>query len=112
MHYNVQSVQHKLDIIEPEVSNFGLVSLTETWLNNSVLSQDLVFNDFQLPFRRDRVGDSHDGILVYVKTGIPCKRRVDLELINIECLRVEINIRNKKDLVGTFYRLPNSHPQV
>ena len=64
VHYNVQSVQDKLDIIEPEYSNFGLVSLTETWLNNSVLSQDLVFNDFHLPFRRDRVGDSHGGILV------------------------------------------------
>ena len=36
VHYNVQSVQHKLDIIEPEFPNFGLVSLTETWLNNSV----------------------------------------------------------------------------
>ena len=73
VHYNVLSVQHKLDIIEPEFSNFGLVSLTETWLNNSVLSQDLVFNDFQLPYRRDGVGDSHGGILVYVKTGISCK---------------------------------------
>ena len=36
--YNVRSVQRKPDIIEPEFSNFGLVSFTETWLNNSVLS--------------------------------------------------------------------------
>ena len=35
---------------------------------------------------------------MYVKTGIPCKRRADLELINIECLWVEINVRNKKVL--------------
>ena len=35
--------------------------------NDSVSNQDLEFNDFQLPFRRDREGDCHVGILVYVK---------------------------------------------
>ena len=67
VHYNVQSVLNKIDIIEPELSNFSLISLTETWLNDTVSNQDLEFNDFQLPFRRDREGDSHGGILVYVK---------------------------------------------
>ena len=32
VHYNVQSLLHKLDIIEPELSNFDLVFLTETCL--------------------------------------------------------------------------------
>ena len=112
VHYNVQSVQHKLDIIEPEFANFSLVSLTETWLNESIINQDLMLNNFQVPFRRDRVGDSHGGILVYVKDGIPCKRRTDLELITIECIWVEVNVRNKRVLVGTFYRPPNSLPLI
>ena len=30
VHYNVQSLLQKVDIIEPELSNFDLVSLTET----------------------------------------------------------------------------------
>lgn len=67
VHYNVQSLLHKVDIIGPELSNFDVVSLTETWLNNSISTQELVFNDFQLPFRRDHTGDSHGGIAVYVK---------------------------------------------
>ena len=112
VHYNVQSVQHKLDIIEPEFANFSIVSLTETWLNESILNQDLMLNNFQSPYRRDRVGDSHGGILVFVKDCIPCKRRADLELINIECIWVEVNVRNKTILVGTFYRPPNSHPLI
>ena len=112
VHYNVQSVVNKVDVIESEFSNFSLISLTETWLNDSVSNQDLEFNDFQLPFRRDREGDSHGGILVHVKNDIPCKRRDDLELNNIECLWVEINVRNKKLLVGTFYRPPNSNALV
>ena len=63
-------------------------------------------------FRRDRIGDSHGGIALYVKDDIPGKRRLDLELANIECLWLELNIRNRKLLVGTFYRPPNSSPIV
>ena len=112
VHYNVQSLLQKIDIIEPELSNFDLVSLTETWLNERVLTQDLAFNNYRLPFRRDRVGDSHGGIVVYVKENIPCKRRHDLELNTIECIWLELNIKNKKLLVGTFYRPPNSTPLI
>ena len=112
VHYNVQSVVNKIDIIEPELSNFSLISLTETWLNSTVPNEDIQFNNFQVPFRRDREGDSHGGILVYIKNDIPCKRRQDLELLNIECLWVEINIKSKKMLVGTFYRPPNSNSLV
>ena len=67
VHYNVQSVVNKIDIIEPELSNFSLISLTETWLNNTVSNEDIQLNDFQVPFRRDREGNSHGGILVYIK---------------------------------------------
>ena len=49
---------------------------------------------------------------MYVKNGIPCKRRTDLELINIEFVWVEVNVRNKRVLVGTFYRPPNSLPLI
>ena len=99
VHYNVQSVVNKIDIIEPELSNFSLISLTETWLNNTVSNEDIQFTDFQFPFRRDREGDSHGGILVYmfsIKNDIPCKRRQDLEMVNIERLWIEINIKNNK----------------
>ena len=66
VHYNVQSVLNKLDFTEPEFSDFSIISPTETWLNESKPTEDLMFNEFQTPFRRDRVGDSHGGILIYV----------------------------------------------
>ena len=102
-------IMFRVCYIEPEFSNFDL-SLLETWLNNSILNQDLAFKFFQLPFRRDRICDSFCGIVVYVKNNIPSKRRNDVELISIECLWLEFNIRNRKILVGTFYRPPNSTP--
>ena len=55
-------------------------------MNDSLSNEDLKFNEFQDPFRRDHIVDSHGGVIVYVKRGIPCKRRHDLELINIECV--------------------------
>ncbi|MCG7877682.1 MAG: reverse transcriptase domain-containing protein [Candidatus Thiodiazotropha endolucinida] len=112
VHYNVQSLFNKVNIVEPELADFDVISLTETWLNETIMNEDITFNNFQPPFRRDRIGDSHGGIAVYVKNGIPCKRRGDLELIDIECMWLEINVRNRKILVGTFYRPPNSTPFV
>ena len=67
VHYNVQSLMQKIDIIEPELSNFDLVSLTETWLNERVLTQKLAFNNYRFPFRRDEVSETHDGIVVLLR---------------------------------------------
>ena len=36
VHYYVHSLLHKVDITGSEFSNFDEVSLTETWLNNSI----------------------------------------------------------------------------
>ena len=33
-----------------------------------------------------------------------CKRRPDLELVNVECVWIEIILKNKKLVIGTFYR--------
>ena len=76
------------------------------------MTQDLAFNNDRLSFRRDRVGDSHGGIVVYVKEDIPCKRKHDLELNTIECIWLKLNIKDKKLRVGTFYRPPNSTPLI
>ena len=46
VHYNVQSLLHKVDIFRSEFSHCDVASLNETWLNNSISTQELVFNDF------------------------------------------------------------------
>ena len=63
VHYNVQSLSSKTGIIEPELTYFDLISLTETWLNESISNDDLKFNEFQDPFRRDSIGHSHGGVI-------------------------------------------------
>ena len=66
--------------------------------NGRTADDDIKIENFKL-FRRDRVGDHHGGICVYIRNNV-CffsKRRHDLELPNIECLWVEISTKNKID---------------
>ena len=57
VHFNpVQSLAYKTDIIEPELTNFDIITLTETWLNESISNEYLKFNEFEDQFRRNRIG--------------------------------------------------------
>ena len=112
VHYNVQSALHKIDFLESELANFDLISITETWFNQSISNADVNINGFRAPFRKDRLGDGYGGVAVYIKNDIPCIRRTVLEILNIECVWVEIRLHGKRLLVGTYYRPPNSDNAV
>ena len=58
------------------------------------------------------MGDSHGGVCVYVSKKFVSKRKDTLELPDIECGWIELLLCNKKLLIGTFYRAPNSSPAV
>ena len=94
VHYNVQSISNKIDLLESELMNFDVICITETWLDNRTSDDVLVLDGYKL-YRRDRVGDSHGGICVYVKQNIYSSRRKDLELPHIESVWVEVSINNK-----------------
>ena len=47
VHYNVQSVTNKLDIIESELSNFDIICLTETWLDDRTPKNNLSLNQYK-----------------------------------------------------------------
>lgn len=109
--YNIQSINNKLDAIESELRNFDIIALSETWLDDRIPDEDLRMNGFNL-FRRDRAGDHHGGICVYIKESIYCRRRFDLELRDVENIWLEVSIYNKRSLIGTFYRPPNSPANI
>lgn len=108
VHYNVQSILYKLDILHAELIDFDVLAFSETWLNASIDTTDLLLQSYCTPERKDRIGDSHGGLLLYVKEGIHFKRREDLEIRDIECLWIEISNNRKHILFGLFYRPPNS----
>ena len=108
VHYNVQSLAPKLDILGPELFEFDILAFSETWLKPSISSVDLHMHSFRKPERKGRTGDSHGGVIIYVKEDIYYKRRLDLEPRGIECIWIELILKNKHILFGLFYRPPNS----
>ncbi|MEW8548570.1 MAG: endonuclease/exonuclease/phosphatase family protein, partial [Candidatus Thiodiazotropha sp.] len=112
VHYNVQSALHKLDVLESELSNFDIISFSETWFNKDLNVSDISLKNYRVPFRKDRDNDAHGGVAVYVKNNIPCLRRPELEVLNVESVWIEIRLNHKRLLVGTFYRPPNSDHSV
>ena len=79
VHYNVQSIVNKLDILSTELSDFDILAFSETWLHPNIQTTDLLFPDFKPPERKDRTGDRHGGVMIYVKDSLFYKRQHDLE---------------------------------
>ena len=69
----------------------------------------MLFEHFLPPFRTDRADRPGEGVVIYVRDSISCKRRLDLEVRGLEAVWMEVNIKRKKMLIGGFYRLPNSN---
>ena len=111
IHYNIQSISKKIDLIEAELSNFDIICLTETWLDYRTTDDTLALKGYNL-YRRDLTGDNHGGICVFAKRNIFTRRRNDLELPDVECIGIEVSTRQRKILIGTFYRPPNSSPAI
>ena len=108
VHYNVQSIKSKLDILASELSEFDILAFSETWLSATTPSSDLYLPSFKPPERKDRLGDNYGGVMLYVKQSLYYRRRRDLEPIGLECLWIELILKQKHVLFGLFYRPPNS----
>ena len=111
VHYNDQSLVPKLDLLTSELNEFDILAFTETWLNPSVPTKDLI-DSYKIPEWKDRPGDSHAGVILYVKNNIHYTRRHDLELRGVESIWIELTLKHKHILFGVFYRPPNSEAVV
>ena len=108
VHYNVQSILPKLEILHAELIEFDILAFTETWLSPTDNTADLMLQSYNTPERKDRVEDRYGGVILYVKEGIRYKRRDDLEIRGIESIWIEVANKHKRILFGVFYRPPNS----
>ena len=62
VHYNVPSLAFKIKAIEPELSNFDVICLTETRLDHRTSDNLLALSEYTL-YRPDRGRDAYSGIL-------------------------------------------------
>ena len=61
VHYNVQSIVNKLDVLQAELFEIDILSFTETWLNPSISNEEILLQSYNTPERKDRPGDPHGG---------------------------------------------------
>ena len=112
-HINIQGINNKIDqvrlLLSSELNQIQILGLSETKLQNYHPDTFYEIDGYQTPFRRDRKEKEGGGILVYVKNGVQCKRRPDLENEQLECIWLEVKpIKSKPFLVGQIYRPPSS----
>ena len=86
VHYNVQNIFNKLDVLFAELSDFDILAFSETWLHSAISTADLQLQSYHSPERKDRVSDNHGDVIIYVKDTLFYRRRNDLEPLGIECL--------------------------
>ena len=104
VHYNMQCLVLKIDISATEPIEFDILAFSETLLNPSVLSQDVHIQTFRETKCKNRVGDSHGGVVLYVKENVHYRRRLDLEPRGVECNWIELSLKQKHVLFGLFFQ--------
>ena len=64
-HINAQSIYNKLDLIAVELSKFDIITVSETWLDETIKTPDLLLLSYQSPIRLDR--NRHGGgVAMYI----------------------------------------------
>lgn len=119
--YNATSIRGKLLELNSHFDAFSsdvdVISITETWLNESVLDGEILFNSNYSVHRRDRdisTSKKRDGggVMIAVNSKYRNIRRSDFEG-NCEIIWIEVPIENnRKVFIGTVYLPPdadNSH---
>ena len=110
-HVNIHSLPKKLDSIIDLISHHSIsvLGITETGLNHERHSDELVTLPEFTCERRDSTHKLHKGVIVYIHCAIGhcVKRRLDLEVTNVECVWIEIRQFSQRPvLVGFLYRNP------
>ena len=89
VHYKVQSILTKLDLLTADLADFDILAFSE------VLTDSILLPSYFKPERKDHVTDPHGGVAIYVKDSIIYTRRHDLELPGIECIWIGVILKQK-----------------
>ena len=125
MHHNSRSILSELkldeynDMLNLLDDPFHIIGLTETWLNSTNVDTPM-FSDYNHVYETRPVDGNFEfkerggGISLFIRENIIFKKRNDLcrMLPYLELLFVEIDLNNKKYLIGVAYRIPNTNVEL
>ncbi|KAK6174541.1 hypothetical protein SNE40_017797 [Patella caerulea] len=107
IHLNIRSLQNKLDLLSTDFPDVDVITLSETWINDSIKTDILRLSNFHEPVLVNRSDGQGGGVGIYVRENLYYKRRKDLDVNGLEAAWIEIQALNKTFLVGTYYRKPS-----
>ena len=107
-HINARSLRRKLDLLDSEVIDHDVITISGTRLSADIKNNEISINGYHPPVRKDRSDDPHGGVAIYVKNSLICKERHDLSIPQLEAAWIETKIGQDKLLIGSFYRPSNS----
>ena len=102
LYLNIRSIRQNLEFIKEKLLDYDILCFTESHLNEDVLTESLLLDNFLTPFRKDRTNRG-GGILVYINNKIICERSIDLEIFWDECIWIKITHKRASFLLGVFY---------
>jgi hypothetical protein len=104
-HVNAQSLRYKVDFIHAEthLKQYDIIAISETWLNDNVDTNDILLEGYNEPIRRDRIGRMGGGVCTYVREGVPCQHRVDLETDGVDFQWFQMCINKKSIFICVGY---------
>ena len=106
-HLNINSIRNKFDALECMIKdNFDFFVVSETKLDESFPLGQFEIDGFTPhpppPLRVDRNREG-GGLIIYIRSDIPCKTLKTQLPTNMEGIFIELNIRNKKWLMFCGY---------
>lgn len=77
-HLNTRSIRNKISYLSEYLSDFNVISFTETHLDKSFINDNLIWDNFHEPIRKDR-NMFGGGVMVYLNKMLNFKRLCHLE---------------------------------
>ena len=104
---NIRSLRNKIDYLSDVASDYDIVCITESHLDDNVKNSEIHIDGFYPdPIRSDR--SSHGGgIVVYVSENLLVNRLIQFDCDVGENIWTEIKFPNYAFLLCTVYRPPN-----
>ena len=109
---NFQSIKNKkpdiLELIDEEEPD--IIAGTETWLNTDISSSEFFPPSYQI-LRQDRIGSSHGGALLAIKSELSVERIDSPNNLEAVFAKVKTQPRGAPLIVGSIYRPTNNDQQ-